>query len=902
MPAPADGPAPHRTPASRTGPPVRESGGAVRWGMNRTGPAGVTLGVVRFAAASAADRLARIVCTLFREGESFAALTGTAAVALALTTPACLALFGPIAVAVLGFHSISAFRDWADGKTLADFIARMNDHADGLAAAGRFVAEREGLSVPVPAHDPRHGPLAFYTFLRGEFLNAELRDRDVADRLATLLDEHRGLAADIADAIVATRREVDFVRDDLLDLAADARRRHGELLTKLDSLADAHAPSLTVPPDAPVAATRRGVASAAGRFLYRRELVPVFGRDAERAALLDFLGTERTLGWWVLTGPGGAGKSRLAWDLCRDARRAGWRAGFLRRETPCTGWPGWTPRCPTLIVIDYAVGRADTIAAALTVLHDRLADLRAGDPESPPVRVLLLERAADEQVGWYAEHFARQADTTAATLADTRHAAPREVGPLGDDALWAVLSHVWDDLGFPPPDRDAALATLRTIDPAGRPLFAAFYAEAVAGGFGADRSWDPRTLTEAILEREAKAWRAEAKADPTAGFDPAHANLLALATMCGRITGDDLDTLAADRPVPALDEYRPAALARMNGFAGAGDPDDPRGEDAAPFEPDFLGECFVLGRLAGEEVLKLDGRSRTARRKDAAKLVAWGWANRPAAMIAFCRRAFCDFPMPPADGRGEPTALRRLVAPPADGSGRHACLVATAQGVDEVDRGCGAAASDGWLCHLDREHAPAGTRAMARVNRGLMRYHAGDRNAAAADYTAVINGDDAPAGLRAMARVSRGLARDKAGDRDGAEADFTAVIDGDDAPADAWASARVSRGLVRYQAGDRDGAAADFTAVLVGDDTPDEVRVLAYFARYELLYGGRPPEGEAVWRDFPAARGLLPEARRVGDRDLLGRCEADARDALRAIGDDPDDLDGDGAGGDAGGR
>jgi len=44
------------------------------------------------------------------------------------------------------------------------------------------------------------------------------------------------------------------------------------------------------------------------------------GRDAERAQLEESLQSGRQFSWWLLTEAADTGKSRLALELCRDAR------------------------------------------------------------------------------------------------------------------------------------------------------------------------------------------------------------------------------------------------------------------------------------------------------------------------------------------------------------------------------------------------------------------------------------------------------------------------------------------------------------------------------------------------------------------------------------------------------
>lgn len=83
----------------------------------------------------------------------------------------------------------------------------------------------------------------------------------------------------------------------------------------------------------------------------------------------------------------GAGKTRLALELCRSMRAEGWHTGFLgsRDRPPLVG----ALRRPTLVILDYA--------EALPRLRELLAALaRAGTSDGPSLRVVLLARALGE--------------------------------------------------------------------------------------------------------------------------------------------------------------------------------------------------------------------------------------------------------------------------------------------------------------------------------------------------------------------------------------------------------------------------------------------------------------------------------------------------------------------------
>ncbi len=89
----------------------------------------------------------------------------------------------------------------------------------------------------------------------------------------------------------------------------------------------------------------------------------------------------------LVTGPGGAGKTRLAVELVAGARRDGWQAGFVGEDAE----PEAIERLGAikerlLLVVDYVEGRSSQIEALVRAVRARPAGLGA-------VRVLLLARA-----------------------------------------------------------------------------------------------------------------------------------------------------------------------------------------------------------------------------------------------------------------------------------------------------------------------------------------------------------------------------------------------------------------------------------------------------------------------------------------------------------------------------
>ena len=130
-------------------------------------------------------------------------------------------------------------------------------------------------------------------------------------------------------------------------------------------------------------------------YLLRAEYAVVPFHEHRRGKveqLLAWCATEPVLAVRVVTGPGGTGKTRLMIELCQEARRRGWRTGFLHREVPVK--PSWeldgllAGEQPLLLVVDYAETKRDVLVPVLRRL--------AMAPASTRARVVLLAREVSD--------------------------------------------------------------------------------------------------------------------------------------------------------------------------------------------------------------------------------------------------------------------------------------------------------------------------------------------------------------------------------------------------------------------------------------------------------------------------------------------------------------------------
>jgi Tetratricopeptide repeat len=137
--------------------------------------------------------------------------------------------------------------------------------------------------------------------------------------------------------------------------------------------------------------------------LFRVDLraTTLVGRDDERADLMEWLASDRQVSVRCIIGRAGAGKTRLAIELCDYAEGAGWTAGlaqyqqFLEFTKHSAEWR-WTK--PTLVVIDYAAALARDLRTWLEILAR--PEAQSGGHK---LRLLLLERHAERDLGWWAD-------------------------------------------------------------------------------------------------------------------------------------------------------------------------------------------------------------------------------------------------------------------------------------------------------------------------------------------------------------------------------------------------------------------------------------------------------------------------------------------------------------------
>jgi len=162
------------------------------------------------------------------------------------------------------------------------------------------------------------------------------------------------------------------------------------------------------------------------------------GRQDELGMLAAWLAAPPRVAVKCLIGGAGAGKTRLAIEACEAAEAAGWFATFapsseLQAFHAVQNLVSWEHEQPMLVVVDYAA----TSATVLKSWFDELARTRRRP--GAKLRVLLLERHADSDNGWWAE-LRRRDSNDHATAADlTGGEVPHALAPLDAERDRRVL-------------------------------------------------------------------------------------------------------------------------------------------------------------------------------------------------------------------------------------------------------------------------------------------------------------------------------------------------------------------------------------------------------------------------------------------------------------------------------
>ena len=367
--------------------------------------------------------------------------------------------------------------------------------------------------------------------------------------------------------------------------------------------------------------------SSIGRFSPKDGRLPLIGREKELTQLQEFLGEPNiAFRWWAIVGPGGSGKTRLAYEL-QQQLPSGWNVQWLT-QGDYRNLSGLTSKLThnTLLIADYVQRYAQE-------LGKWMRDLAESD-RGLPLRLLLVERDSSQAQESFSWENSLHLGAGKGKLNPTRFAPFLALQPLEDSKLGEIMAQYADKVRgktLPEAARDMLLDRLHIVDPhLQRPLYALFLTDAWVEAPGNPEQWDREKILQYITGREQERPIDVIRNTPDLAqairvLEPACVRLYTMATVWQ-------DALYAQLKKMCLEDWQTVTNYATNygkpeellQFIGLGNRD---GVDA--MRPDLVGEYFVLSWLMEN--------------KDQAEaFLQTAWQN-PEATVVFLNRVIHDY-------------------------------------------------------------------------------------------------------------------------------------------------------------------------------------------------------------------------------------------------------------------
>ena len=285
------------------------------------------------------------------------------------------------------------------------------------------------------------------------------------------------------------------------------------------------------------------------RFLPKAEFIPFTGRSNELQQLNDFLGGDTPFKWWAIIGPGGSGKSRLAYEFQKKLP-AGWSAHYLDQSdyvnlsSFANGITG-----KKLIIADYVQQHAKKIGRFMEQLNNRHRSL--------PVRVLLVERDVDANqdiTAWTKQLYDDVQHERQLQNACYNNNKFLKLQPLCDADIIKIIEDYAKKLNKPILDeakKRMLLDKLKSVDPdLQRPLYAMFLTDAYLDGKNPE-NWNRNEILDYVVDREDNRLKFSIRAvlnnsEGDVTLYNASLHLLSMATVNQDASLEDLEKLCPD--------------------------------------------------------------------------------------------------------------------------------------------------------------------------------------------------------------------------------------------------------------------------------------------------------------------------------------------------------------------
>ncbi|MEE0027473.1 MAG: hypothetical protein U0J70_07775, partial [Atopobiaceae bacterium] len=378
-------------------------------------------------------------------------------------------------------------------------------------------------------------------------------------------------------------------------------------------------------------------------YVYDSGLTPLFGRSDELDELTRFVtSTHDDFRWWALTGPGGSGKSRLAFELQNMIdEMPKWHAHKLTSDDykDLQAYFSKLPSTNMLVIADY-------VQAHARELGERMQSLVECSPTSR-IRLLLVEREgtslgnSETQSSWQSQLFenVHHVDKVMAACWDKHFLT---LQPLQPNDLLSIIDSFAEALirrgiakrqAPTEEERQRLIERLNTIDEGlCRPLYALFITGALMDNSDPSH-WDKEKVLDYITRREteridARIRHVEGKRTQDRSALRSVLHLYRLATVFQGGEFELIRTLCTDewskleRAATSIGLDGTEELLDHIGLTKNG--------TVKPMEPDLMGEYFVFDWLCKTKPEKRDA------------FIARAWTQEISTVIFF-DRLFTDY-------------------------------------------------------------------------------------------------------------------------------------------------------------------------------------------------------------------------------------------------------------------
>lgn len=334
-------------------------------------------------------------------------------------------------------------------------------------------------------------------------------------------------------------------------------------------------------------------------FHFRNDIITFQGREYEQKEIYNFLEDERKLLWMAITGDGGSGKSKLMYHMTKELESGSdWKVIWLEDESlkSILEKTEFEYSKNLLFICDYG----GQFSEKLRTLINRI-DTFGNKDSGKKIRLIILEREGfAENCGeilepmWYRNFCGNSSQNGRVNSTTYDKNKFMKLNPLNDEDFKFMVKEYLEEKKKSLSDEeiDTVIKKAHEIDDrktVARPLIILFVADAIAEGNEAE-NWDLNKLVKHVIKRYEDHWK-NIICNGDEELYEAVKEITAYATAVG---GWDLRNKKIGEPIKSAIDLFFRKVNDKNMFLCSICEKDKSDGIWSPFEPDLIGEFFVL--------------------------------------------------------------------------------------------------------------------------------------------------------------------------------------------------------------------------------------------------------------------------------------------------------------------